>query len=43
MAVPIVYSNINCNGWEKSIAECSKTNYLHFTCSSTAGLLCPDG
>ena len=40
---PIVYYNIQCQGWEKSISECTKTHYLHFSCSVTAGLLCPDG
>ena len=40
---PIVYSNVNCYGWEKTLTECTKTNYLYFTCSDTAGVLCPDG
>ena len=40
---PIVYSNVNCHGWEKTLTECTKTNYLYFTCNDTAGVLCPDG
>ena len=42
---PIVYSNLNCQGWQKSFSECSKSTYLQFTCSSTniAGVLCTDG
>ena len=42
---PIVYSNLNCQGWQRSFSECSKSSYLHFTCSSNniAGVLCTDG
>ena len=39
---PILYSNIQCHGWEQSITECTKTGYLDFTCFTTAGVLCPD-
>ena len=42
---PIVYSNLNCQGWQRSFSECSKSSYLHFTCSSSsiASVLCTDG
>ena len=42
---PIIYSNLNCQGWQRSFSECSKSTYRHFTCSSTniAGVLCTDG
>ena len=39
---PIVYSNVTCGGWEQSITDCAKTDYLSFSCSrrQTAGVLC---
>ena len=39
---PIVYSNINCRGWENAITDCNKDNYLEYTCPSghVAGLRC---
>ena len=42
---PIVYSNLQCEGWEKGIIECPKYEYLQFTCSrsSVSGVLCHDG
>ena len=41
----IVYSNLNCQGWQRSFSECSKSSYRHFICSNTniAGVLCTDG
>ena len=43
--VLIVYSNVNCQGWEKNFSECSKSSYLDFTCTSNNiyGVLCTDG
>ena len=43
---PIVFSYINCHGWESSLSSCSKSSYLQFTCSSSSyisGVLCTDG
>ena len=42
---PIFFSNVNCQGWERSFTVCSKLSYLHFTCSNNAiaGVLCTDG
>ena len=42
---PVVYYGVFCHGWERSITECTKSEYLNFTCSSTyaAGVLCTDG
>ena len=43
---PVVYYGVSCHGWERSITECTRTEYLHFTtCSLTypAGVLCTDG
>ena len=42
---PIVYSNVRCGGWETSLDECAKTNYINFTCPKDriAGALCVDG
>ncbi|XP_011409399.1 PREDICTED: neurotrypsin-like, partial [Amphimedon queenslandica] len=42
---PIVYSNIKCGGWETSLDECAKTNYVNFTCPGDriAGAFCLDG
>ena len=42
---PIVYSYMQCNGWEKGITDCPKYEYLQFTClrTSLAGVLCHDG
>ncbi|XP_019848942.1 PREDICTED: deleted in malignant brain tumors 1 protein-like [Amphimedon queenslandica] len=41
---PIVYSNVKCGGWETSLNECAKTNYINFTCTGDriAGALCVD-
>ena len=41
--IPILYSNFYCQGWEKALSDCSRSNYLSFSCSTVAGLLCPDG
>ena len=43
--VLIVYSNVNCQGWQKNFSECSKSSYLDFTCTSNNiyGVLCTDG
>ena len=40
--LPIVYSNIHCQGTEDSISDCDKTDYLDFSCSQAAGVLCED-
>ena len=42
---PIYFSNLLCQGWEHTYTLCSKSSYLHFTCSNTAiaGTLCTDG
>ena len=43
---PVVYSRVSCNGWERSITDCTKSEYLGFTCSGythPAGVLCTDG
>ena len=42
---PIVYSYVQCNGWEGGIHECFKYEYLQFSCSrsSVSGVLCHDG
>ena len=42
---PIYFSNLLCQGWEHTYSLCSKSSYLHFTCSNTAiaGTLCTDG
>jgi deleted-in-malignant-brain-tumors protein 1 len=29
---PVVYSNVNCGGWENSLDECIKTSYVHLSC-----------
>uniref|UniRef100_A0A1X7VNN3 SRCR domain-containing protein n=1 Tax=Amphimedon queenslandica TaxID=400682 RepID=A0A1X7VNN3_AMPQE len=42
---PIMYSNVKCGGWETSLDECAKTNYVNFTCTGDriAGAFCLDG
>ena len=42
---PVVYSNVDCGGWENYLIECQKNNYLEITCSyaTVAGVLCADG
>ena len=44
-SVPIVYSNIECKGFEESFNECSKKEYGSFICSRkhVAGVRCLDG
>ena len=41
----MVYSNVDCGGWENYLIECQKNNYLEITCSyaTVAGVLCADG
>ena len=41
---PIVYSNVDCSGWENSLSECSSETYLAFDCPpfEAAGVLCAD-
>ena len=29
---PVVYSNVDCGGWENYLIECQKNNYLEITC-----------
>jgi deleted-in-malignant-brain-tumors protein 1 len=42
---PIVYSNMACVGSETTLASCSKSSYLQFSCPRTkvAGVLCGYG
>ena len=42
---PLVYSDMQCEGWEKSIEECTKKNHLEIQCShdTIAGVTCTDG
>ena len=42
---PIIWSNVNCVGWESSIEYCSKDIFPNFNCSqrNTAGVTCKDG
>ena len=42
---PVVYSQVACTGSEASVTECSKQQYLQYSCHSThtAGVLCGDG
>ena len=42
---PLLYSDVNCGGWEKSIEECKKRKHLEIQCSHTmvAGVTCSDG
>ena len=42
---PIYFSDLTCQGWEHTYTICSKSSYLHFTCSNTAiaGTICTDG
>ena len=42
---PIVYSNVNCGGWEDSLMDCHHTIVPEFSCSreNTAGVLCGYG
>ena len=41
---PIMYSNVNCKGWESQLTECTKTTFPNINCSpqNTVGLLCKD-
>ena len=41
---PVVYSDVSCGGWEKSIKDCSKLEYEQFTCSynTVAGVRCSE-
>ena len=42
---PIIYSNVDCGGWEESFSECSKASFPQFFClqTSVSGLLCGYG
>ena len=42
---PIIWSNVNCVGWESSIQYCSKDSFPNFNCSQqyTVGITCKDG
>ena len=46
---PMVYSYVNCNGWEKNFVDCPKDEYPNFTyeqyCtrSDAIGLRCYEG
>ena len=42
---PIVYSNLDCKGYEDSLSDCSKHKYGNFSCSRerVAGIKCQDG
>lgn len=43
--LPIVYSNLQCQGYESSVLDCAKDLYGEFSCSSrnVAGVTCQDG
>ena len=42
---PVVYSDVHCEGWEKSFEECRKKRHLELQCShrTVAGVMCSDG
>ena len=43
---PIVWSYLNCNGWEKTVFDCDKSTYPYAYCgitNSMPGVLCKDG
>ncbi len=42
---PIIYSNVDCGGWENSIQECVKKSHFDIQCShrAIAGVMCSDG
>ena len=42
---PIIYSKVNCQGWENSFTECPKNSYFDVNCprSHMAGIVCRDG
>ena len=42
---PIVWSYLSCFGVESTISQCSKSQYLYFSCSryDVAGIFCKDG
>ena len=39
---PIIFSDVSCAGWENTIEECDKKQFLEFSCSKSmvAGALC---
>ena len=41
---PVVYSNVDCIGWENSLGQCSRETYLMFDCPpfEAAGVFCAD-
>ena len=42
---PIVYSNVQCGGWEESLSDCPKDTYQEVACTNNqlAGVLCGYG
>ena len=42
---PIIFSNVQCGGWESSLEECLKTYYIDVSCTGDrlAGVMCVDG
>ena len=42
---PIIFSNVECGGWESSLEECLKTYYIDVSCTGDrlAGVMCVDG
>ena len=42
---PMIYSRVDCEGWENDIRKCSKLEYEDFTCPhyTVAGVLCSNG
>ena len=43
--LPIVYSNMECRGYENTVLECTKQEFGTFTCSrdKVVGITCQDG
>jgi deleted-in-malignant-brain-tumors protein 1 len=42
---PIVWGAVRCRGWEASLSDCPRNDYLDFYCLRTdiAGVLCAEG
>lgn len=42
---PVVYSHVNCKGWETQLLGCTKNTFPNVNCSpeKTIGLICKDG
>lgn len=40
---PIIYSVVNCGGWEGNITQCDKITYPSCSRKNTAGVQCSSG